>query len=67
MYDGSENKKTFQEAAHTGGAKVMAEGSTRTVEVVYSPLGVEADALIERLSFENGREDAPKGKVSRQL
>ncbi|GMH82857.1 hypothetical protein TrST_g8976 [Triparma strigata] len=64
VYDGGENKGKVSEEAHTGGAKIKAEGSTDVVEVVYSPLGIEADTLIERLSFENGRDnaDGPKGK-----
>ena len=52
VYDGGENKGKVSEEAHTGGAKIKAEGSTDVVEVVYSPLGIEADTLIERLSFE---------------
>ncbi|GMH85092.1 hypothetical protein TL16_g10121 [Triparma laevis f. inornata] len=57
VYDGGENRGKVEEEIHSGGAKLKAEGSTNVVEVVFSPLGVEADTLIERLSFENGRDN----------
>ena len=65
VYDGAQNKnKGAAEEAHTGGAKVKAEGSTAGLDVLFSPLGVEADTVIERLAFEEGRAEggAARGK-----
>lgn len=67
VYDGAQNKnKVGQDEVHTGGAKVKAEGSTSGLDVVFSPLGVEADTVIEKLAFEEGKAtkeaEAPRGK-----
>ncbi len=52
VFDAAETKDRTER--HTGGGKALEEGTTENVEVVYSPMATEADAVIERMAFEAG-------------